>query len=98
MAGAHSARHVGALVAQLPDTSRTAMGGGEDAAWTPDRVLMAGIMNILQYWRYGMADPRRRGSKPEVIGPSWMKPRSTIPARVMSVDELMEELSLPRGG
>ena len=96
MAGAHTARHVGALVSQLPDTSRIAMGDGEDSAWTPDRTLMAGIMNILQYWRYGMADPRKRGSKPDVIGPSWMKPRSTLPARVLSVDELLKELQLPR--
>lgn len=96
MNGAHSAEHVAALVNNLPDNARITMGRGPDGAWTPDRILMAGIMNILQYWRYGQADPRTRGGKPEVIGPSWMKPKSNLEMRVMSIDELVKELSLPR--
>jgi hypothetical protein len=47
---------------------------------------------------WGISDPKKRGNQPEIIGPEWMKRANmrTLPARVLSVDKLLEELNKPR--
>ena len=98
MAGAHSARHVGALVAQLPPDARIRTSVDEDAEWTMDRMLFAGILNSVQGLAYMLADKRKRGPRPDPVGPSWLRRKADrkLPARVLSIDALMEELSKPR--
>ena len=96
--GAHSARHVAALVVNLPRESRLAVAENPDMAWSLTDVLLAVLVNSFRGFVWGMSDPKKRGSKPDPIGPSWMtkgKMRS-LPARVLPIDELMNELSKPR--
>lgn len=98
MAGGHSARHIAALVVQLPYDCRIACTEDADRRWTLTDVLLATIANGLHSLIWGMGDPKRRGKKPDAIGPSWMtkgKVRS-LPARSLPVDELLAELSKPR--
>lgn len=98
MCGAHSPRHVAALFMQLPQDSRTWRAEDEDAAWTPDRMLTATLVNQMASLMYGLSDPKKRGSKPEPIGPeAFRKARMrSLPALAMPIDKLMEELSKPR--
>ena len=96
MAGAHSAGHVAALIAQLPDDARLARVEDEDYLWTIDRTLMAAAVNALNLLIYSQGNKKRRGPRPEAIGPTWMRPRRSIPARVLAIEELMEELSKAR--
>ena len=98
MLGGHSPRHIAALFVQLPQDSRIARAIDPDNRWTLTDVLLATIANALHGLIWGMGDERRRGRRPEPIGPSWMtrgKMRS-LPARVLSVSELMRELAKPR--
>ena len=100
MAGGHSARHIAALVVQMPPDCRIARAENEDAGWTLRDVLLASIANGLNNLLWGMGDPKKRGPRPKLIGPSWMsrgKVRS-LPARLLPIDELMAELSKPRKG
>lgn len=98
MAGEHSAAHVAACASQLPLDARVHVALDKDAQWTQELVLLASIVNLLQGLIWGMADPKKRGSKPQPIGPSYMTKAQmrSLPARAMSVDELMAELSKPR--
>lgn len=99
MAGEHSAVQVAACAKCLPQRSRLAAIGNKDNAWGLSEVLLAYLANSLNALIYGMSDKRRRGKRPDLIGPSWMagkdKKRS-LPARAMPVNKLMEELSKPR--
>lgn len=100
MCGRHTAPHVAALVVQLPQDARLRVAEDADSTWTLDACLTAMLVNALHMLMYGMADRKRRGSPPEAVGPSWMRGRrnsSTLEARVLSVDELMEILNKPRG-
>ena len=97
MSGEHSANHIALLVTQLPQQARLIQETNKDAQWTLADVLMAVLVNNFRMFVYGMSDPKRRGSKPELIGPSWMtENKRTLPARVLPIDKLLEELSKPR--
>ena len=98
MTGEHTAAHIGALVSCLPSDSSMFRAESDDAAWTLETTLLAILHNDIAGLIWGMGDARKRGPKPKPIGPSWMtKPRMrTLESRVMTVDELMEELNKPR--
>ena len=100
MSGAHSAYHVAALVSQLPQGSRLRCTEDEDDMWRLDSMLLAGVLNSVNRLAYMLADKKTRGPMPEAVGPSWLRDRNrrSLPARVMTVDRLMDELSKPRGG
>ena len=99
MMGAHTAHHVACLVMQLPPDARIRIASHEDSVWTLNDVLTASLLNSLNGLIYGMSDRRKRGKKPELIGPSWMRDQShwrSLPARTMPISELMEILNKPR--
>ena len=98
MSGAHTAHHVACLAVQLPPDARIRVAGNADNRWTLNDVLIASVLNSLNGLIYGMSDRRKRGSKPEIVGPSWMqaKNKRSLPARTLEVGELMKVLSLPR--
>ena len=98
MAGGHTPRHIAALVVQLPPDCRIACAENADNHWSLTDSLLATIANALHGLMWGMGDPKRRGAAPQLIGPSWMTKgrKHSLPARVMSVRELMGELSKPR--
>lgn len=100
MAGRHSAGHVAALVAHMPQSeSMLYQAMDEDAGWSRTDILLALVVNHLSMLRYGFADPKTRGPVPQTVGPSWMQPpKRSLDARVMRIDELMEVLSRPRVG
>ena len=98
MGGKHTAAHIAALVVQLPPNARLRVAEDKDALWTLSDVIAVNTYNALRMFMWGMSDPKKRGNQPEIIGPEWMKQRGkhSLPARVMSVDELMDYLTLPR--
>ena len=97
MRGEHSASHIALLVTQLPQQARLVQFVNKDAAWTLSDVLMAVLINNFRMFVYGMSDPKKRGQKPERIGPSYIKnQKKTLPARVLPIDKLLEELNKPR--
>ena len=98
MGGEHSANHIAQLVTQLPQGARLVHSVNKDAVWTLTDVLMAVLINNFRMFVYGMSDPKKRGAKPELIGPSYIteQQKSTLPARVLPINELMAELNKPR--
>ena len=97
MGGEHSASHIAQLVTQLPQSARLVHLVNPDAKWALGDVLMAVLINNFRMFVYGMSDPKKRGAKPELIGPSWMtENKRTLPARVLPIDQLLEELNRPR--
>lgn len=98
MSGGHSPIHIAALFVQLPQDSRIARAIDPDNRWTLTDVLLATIANAIHGLIWGLGDERRRGRRPEPIGPTWMtKGRMrSLPARVLPVSELMRELTKPR--
>lgn len=98
MAGAHTPHHIACLAVQLPQRSRTMTKEDADMAWGMPEVLLASILNSLNGLIWGMSDKRKRGQYPEQVGPSRLteKPKRSLPALAMPVDELMMELSRPR--
>ena len=99
MRGEHSASHIALLVTQLPQQARLVQFINKDAAWTLTDVLMAVLINNFRMFVYGMSDPKKRGQKPELIGPSYLtEQKKTLPARVLPIDKLLEELNKPRRG
>ena len=97
MGGEHSASHIALLVTQLPQSARLVHLVNPDSQWALTDVLLAALINNFRMFVYGMADPKKRGSKPELIGPSWMtENKRTLPARVLPIDQLLEELNKPR--
>ena len=97
-AGAHTVRHVAALVACLPPDACLRVAVDHDAIWTVERQLLAGIYNSLNGLIWGMGDRRRRGPRPRPVGPSWATQGATrtLESRAMTADELMAELAKPR--
>jgi hypothetical protein len=100
MAGEHTARHIAALVVQLPPDARVRVAENKDALWTLSDVINVSTLNSLRLFMWSFGDPKKRGSAPQLIGPSWMvnANKRTLPARVLPIDELIAELSKPRGG
>ena len=99
MSGEHSAYHIACLVENLPHDARIRCAEDADSQWTLNDVLLASVLNSLNGLIYGMSDKRKRGRKPEMVGPSWMtknNSKRSLPARVLPVDELNRILSLPR--
>lgn len=96
--GKHTARHIAVLVAQLPLDSRLSKSANKDNNWSLSDVLMAVLINNFRMFVYGMSDPKRRGQKPEPIGPSWLtnQAKRTLPARVLPINQLIDELNRPR--
>lgn len=97
MGGEHSAEHLAMLVTPLPREARLVHSVDKDSKWSLGDVLMAVLINNFRMFVYGMSDPKKRGAKPELIGPSWMtENKRTLPARVLPIDKLLEELKKPR--
>lgn len=99
MDGEHSAQHVSALVTQLPPDARLRHVDDDDREWDLDRTLLAALLNCFNALLYGMSDKRKRGRRPQLVGPSYMtgdRGRRTLDAQVMTVDELNEILSMAR--
>lgn len=97
ISGEHSAAHVAALVTMLPLESRLARNANPDNAWTLTDVLIACVLNVLRGYVWGISDKRKRGPRPQLVGPSWMlKNKRTLPSRVLPIEQLMKELSKPR--
>jgi len=98
MAGEHSAGHVAALTACLPSDSAIMRAENPDAVWTLETVLLATVHNDIAALMWGMGDPKKRGARPRRIGPSWLTEADVrkLDARVLTIDELMEELNKPR--
>lgn len=95
MGGGHTAMHIAALVKHLPSDCALHREVDKDAAWTLRDILLASILNSLNMLIYGMGDKRHRGKKPALIGPDYMT-KKKLPARVMTVEELLRELDKPR--
>ena len=98
MAGGHTAHHIACLAMHLPPKARTLVSEDRDMSWGLEEVLLASVLNSLNGLLWGMGDPRKRGRRPELVGPSKLTERGkkSLPARVMPVSELMEKLSQPR--
>ena len=99
MAGEHSAEHIAALAAHLPSDACVYKARNQDARWTLEPTLLAALLNSLNLLIYGFGDPKKRGNPPALVGPSYMAKANTrsLDARAMTADELMGELSKPRG-
>lgn len=99
MDGEHSANHIAQLIECLPQESRLSHSVNKDTQWSLTDVLLAVLINNFRMFVYGMSDPKKRGQKPELIGPSWMTTqKKTLPARVLPINELLVELNKPRRG
>jgi len=98
MAGGHTAYHIACLMVQLPVDARIRTAENPDNQWTLTDILLASILNSLNGLIYGMSDSKKRGQKPQLVGPSWMQSKRmrSIPARAMPVDELISILNQPR--
>ncbi len=98
IAGEHTARHIAALVVQLPPNARCRVAANKDNVWTLSDVVNVSTLNALRAFMWSFGDPKKRGQMPQVIGPKWMVDanKRTLPARALPVDELMEVLSRPR--
>lgn len=94
MAGEHSAGHVAALIAHLPSDSAVWRSKSQDAAWTLEASMLALTYNLLTAVIYAVGG--KKGKLPDQVGPSWMKTEPKAPARAMSIEELLGELSKPR--
>ena len=97
MRGEHSAAHIAALVEYLPSDCSLKRLNDKDAKWTLESNLLACILNSLNALIYGLSDKKTRGKPPEKVGASYITKKETLPARVLTVDELLAELSKPRG-
>ena len=97
MNGEHSPHHIAQLVSCLPAGAQLRIAFDEDAKWSAESTLLAFISNQISMWMWGMSDKAKRGAKPELIGPSWMRSKkSKLETQVMSVSQLMAELSKER--
>ena len=98
IAGEHTARHIAALVVQLPPNARCRVAANRDNVWTLSDVVNVSTLNALRVFMWSFGDPKKRGQMPQVIGPKWMVDanKRTLPARALPVNELMEVLSRPR--
>ena len=96
--GRHTVNHVAALVSQLPQESRLCRLVNADAVWDMDSIVLAVLVNCFNGFVWGMSDKRRRGKRPDLIGPSWMTQgaRKSLPARALPIERLVSELKKPR--
>lgn len=98
MAGGHTPYHIACLATQLPQQARVIVNEDPDYVWGLNETLLASLLNALNGLIWGMGDKRKRGPKPTLVGPSRMTEgqKRSLPARVLPLDKLMEELSKPR--
>lgn len=97
--GEHSANHIAQLIEHMPQESRLARSVNKDSQWSLTDVLLAVLINNFRMFVYGMSDQKKRGQKPELIGPSYLTTnKKTLPARVLPINELLAELNKPRRG
>lgn len=94
--GRHSAYHVAALAVQVPYEARVRKAANPDNAWTLGDVLAAAMLNEFRSYEWALSDKRRRGPRPQPIGPSFMRPKDRLAALAMPVDALLAELDKPR--
>lgn len=89
-----------ALSVQLPPGCRWRVAADPDAWWTGERVMQAALLNELRFFVYGLADKKKRGAPPKLIGPSYMTKGQVrkLAAVAMSREKLLEELAKPRKG
>ncbi len=95
---AYEPEFVAVLAVQLPQDCRWRVSYERDAWWNGDRLLQASLINSLNGLIWALGDKKKRGPRPQPIGPSSMKRGAgrSLPARVMSSASLLEELSKPR--
>lgn len=96
--GQHTPHHIACLVENLPPHARVYVALNSDNAWTRQDILLASILNNIRGYIWAMSDKRKRGPAPELAGPSWLTEakKKTLPARVLTIDELLKELEKPR--
>ena len=95
--GAHTARHCGALVAQLPAGARLRVCEEPDDRWTLELSMLAMLANQLNALIY-MLGAKKGDPKPALVGPSWMTSgrSNKVQAQVMTIEQLRAELAKPR--
>lgn len=95
----YSALHAAELMSNLPDGARTRIAYDKGAVWTIDRTLAAAETNALHYLLWAQTKDGRKGrNKPKLIGPFERQHVHRKQALAMTVEELEEILSRPRGG
>ena len=88
-----STLHAAALVAQMPEGSRTARAHDPDAAWTLDRLLAAVVANNTNWLVWSKTkDGQRNRNRPKPIGPDGPGKPKHIRGMAMAPDKLMAEL------
>ena len=98
MNGAHTPHHLACLVEHLPPESSLHVAYNQDAVWTLTDTLLATLVNSLNLFIWSMGNKNKRGPRPQLIGPSYMRNKTrTLEAQAMPIDELMEKLNAPRG-
>ena len=95
--GAHTARHCGALVAQMPAGARIRVCESDDERWSMESSMLALVANEINALIY-MFGAKKGDRKPPLIGPSWMTNdrAGKVQAQVMTIDQLRAELAKPR--
>ena len=94
----YTVAHAACLVSQLPEGARLWVAINPDAVWTADRTIMAAILNDLNVLLWSKTeDGRRKRNRPKPVGP-FKSPGRHIATTGMSIEELEEALSRPRGG
>ena len=90
--------HAADLLAQLPEGARVWRAYDERAAWTAERTLLAAIVNDLNWLVWSKTkDGQRNRNRPKPVGPFDGEKKRSITGVAMTVDELNEALSRPRG-
>ena len=70
----------------------------ERAVWTAERTLLAAIVNDLNWLVWSKTkDGQRNRNRPKPVGPFDAEKKRSITGVAMTVDELNEVLSRPRG-
>ena len=97
MAGGHTAKHIAALVAQMPAGARIRICENDDERWTLETSMLAAIFNQINALIF-MFGAKKGDKRPQLVGPSWMVSDSgkKVDAMVMTIDELREVLARPR--
>lgn len=91
--------HAADLLMQLPEGARTRVAYDPASAWTTDRTLVACAVNALNLiWWSKTKDGQRGRNRPRPVGPAERGGARKKQAMAMSVGELDEILSRPRGG
>ena len=99
MEGRYTPDFIASLVSQMPDGCRWKVSYDQDAQWTLDRLLAALLVNQFQAYIWANSDKRRRGRRPQPIGPKWFTEQPDerkLAATAMTKGQLLEELAKPR--